>query len=155
MQWFLYLSIALFTGPCISGIALLTGACIPGIALLTGTCIPGIALLTGACIPGIPLLTGACIPGIPLLTGACVPGIPVLTGACIPDIPLLSDLLLLPPPTHPGELPKNHAILREISSLCHQLPILTSSDFNPEHQKVSPGHFSRTAGCAWWVERGV
>ena len=35
-----------------------------------------------------------------------------------------------------GILPKNQAILREISSLCHQLPIMTSPNFNPEHLKV-------------------
>jgi COP9 signalosome complex subunit 6 len=35
-----------------------------------------------------------------------------------------------------GVVPKNQAILREISNLCHQLPILTSPDFTPEHLKV-------------------
>ena len=148
-------SSALCSGFCIS---LLLCSLVSVFLVLHCSLVPVFLVLHCSLVPVFLVLHCSLVPvflGIPLLTGACIPGITLLTGACIPGIPLLSDLLLLPPPTHPGELPKNHAILREISSLCHQLPILTSSDFNPEHQKVSPGHFSRTAGYAWWVERGV
>ena len=93
-----------------------------------------VVLYIGICIADIALFTGICIADIALFTGVCIADIALFTGVCIADFALLPILLHCS-----GELPKNHAILREISSLCHQLPILTSSDFSSEHQKVSPG----------------
>lgn len=46
-----------------------------------------------------------------------------------------TTMLSLPPPCS-GELPKNHEILREISSLCDQLPVLDKS-FQTDFHSVS------------------
>ena len=35
-----------------------------------------------------------------------------------------------------GELPKNHEILRKVSSLCHQLPVLDGAVFQKEFHRV-------------------
>ncbi len=40
-------------------------------------------------------------------------------------------------PSHAGELPKNHEILREVSSLCDQVPVLDSKSFGRDFHSVS------------------
>jgi hypothetical protein len=46
-----------------------------------------------------------------------------------------------------GELPVNHGILREISSLCGRLPLVNSHEFNKSFTMVWP------AGLALGVDR--
>ena len=36
-----------------------------------------------------------------------------------------------------GELPANHAILREVNSMCHRLPILNTDTFKEDFYNVS------------------
>ena len=36
----------------------------------------------------------------------------------------------------PGDLPKDHKVLRKVSSLCHQLPVLDGTAFQKEFHSV-------------------